>query len=415
MRLMAEISRMISASTNSAEVLPFIIEVTGEFVSFDAAGIFLRDEKNQIIKCVAGKGYQESGGNVIQFESEQGIVGWVIETGESFIADEVEEESRYLNLRAETRSQLTVPIVSGSKVIGAFGLERDRAAGFNEADAELLSALASQVAIAIERMAIHRERMERKRLDEELRIAREVQLSLLPGKLPEVKGFDIAGLNVPSRDVGGDYYDFVFVSPGHLGVAVADVSGKGIPAALIMASFRAFLRAEIRNNYAIRTIFSKVNRLLNETIKPHQFVSAFYGVLDLERRRFTYSNAGHHPPILFRPGAEQQQLEDGGAVMGVFAEMKYEEQFIDLEEGDTLLFYTDGLIEAENAIGEMFGRERLEDFVGEHTQLSASELCEALYVEMTSFTGIGHSADDTTIVALRVLQRKGKGRSTLRA
>lgn len=408
MRLMAEISRRISASTDPAQVLPFIIDAAREIVDFDAAGIFLLDDESKIIRCVAARGYGAEGDDapVIEFESARGITGWAIDTGESVIVDEVVDDDRYLNLRPETRSQVSVPILGDGRVIGAFSLECDRPRSFSEADAELLSALAFQVAIAIERAAIHRERMERKRLDEELRIAREVQLSLLPGEIPEIPGFDVAGINIPSRDVGGDYYDFVFVSEGHLGVAVADVSGKGIPAALIMASFRAFLRAEIRSNYAIRYIFSKVNRLLYETVKDNQFVSAFYGVLDLARRRFTYSNAGHYPPILFREGAEHRQLDEGGGVvLGVFEEVTYREQFTDLQEGDVLLLYTDGLIEAEDPSGEMFGRERLENFVAARAAtLTADELCQALYVEMAEFTNIGHSEDDTTIVVIKILR-----------
>lgn len=130
------------------------------------------------------------------------------------------------------------------------------------------------------------------------------------------KGLDIAGINMPSRNVGGDYFDFIPIVPGHLGVVVADVVGKGVPASLIMASFRAFLRAEIRNNYAIQTIFTKVNKLLHKILQPYQFVTAFYGVLDLERRRFTYSNAGHHPAILLRPDGKRRHLKAGGTVTG---------------------------------------------------------------------------------------------------
>ena len=171
----------------------------------------------------------------------------------------------------------------------------------------------------------------------------------------ELDSLDIAGINVPSRDIGGDYYDFIPIVEGHLGIVVADVAGKGIPASLIMASFRAFLRAEIRNNYSIHTIFAKVNNLLVEILKPHQFVTAFYGVLDLQRRRFTYSNAGHHPPLLLRQDGKWRQLKVGGLMLGTFENISYDEQFVDLSPGNLFVLYTDGLVEAENKAAKFSG------------------------------------------------------------
>ena len=183
---------------------------------------------------------------------------------------------------------------------------------------------------------------------------------------------------------------------------VADVVGKGIPASLIMASFRAFLRAEIRNDYAIRTIFGKVNKLLTESLKPHQFVSAFYGVLDLERRRFTYSNAGHHPAIVLRPDGQVRLLSSGGTVLGILDGTTYNERVIDLVPGDILLLYTDGVVEAENEAEEMFGRQRLEEFVRANAAMSARQLCEQLCAELTRFSRRAYPEDDTTIVVAKL-------------
>ncbi|MBI3951403.1 MAG: PP2C family protein-serine/threonine phosphatase, partial [Acidobacteria bacterium] len=240
-------------------------------------------------------------------------------------------------------------------------------------------------------------------LEEQLRIARDVQLSLLPKAAPRLDGLDIAGLNIPSEDIGGDYFDFIPIVEGHLGVVVADVAGKGIPASLIMAGFRAFLLSEIRNNYAIRTIFAKVNNLLYESLKEYQFVTAFYGVLDVARRRFTYSNAGHHPAILLRADGQQRHLKSGGPVLGMFEGTTYNERFMDLAPGDILLLYTDGLVEAQNQAGEMFGRERLEQFARANAHLNAHESCEAIYAEMRRFTEEECLTDDTTIVVIKVL------------
>lgn len=408
LRLMVEINRKINTSPELDDVLNFIVGSVGEVISHDAAGIFLLDSESQTVRFVAGQGQDESHPVAVPLENHEGSVGWVISSGESVLASEVGEDSSDVSLRERTRSRIAVPVASDGNTVGAFTLESDQPGGFSEKDLELLAVLATQVAIAIDKASRQRELLEKKRLDEELRIAREVQLSLLPTEAPARESLDIAGINIPSRDIGGDYFDFIPIVHGHLGVVVADVAGKGIPASLIMASFRAFLRAEIRNNYAIRTIFTKVNNLLYEILKPHQFVTAFYGVLDLKSRRFTYSNAGHHPAILFRPDGKRRYLKSGGTVLGIFENAAYDEGFIDLAPGDLFVLYTDGLVEAESLKGEMFGRARLERFVRRNAALKAGELCEVIYAEMRRFTADSRLEDDTTIVVAKVLSPSGE-------
>jgi phosphoserine phosphatase RsbU/P len=403
LRLMKEISRKISTATDSAEVLNFILDSARKVVDYDAAAILLFDEESRTARFVAGSGYREDAGFEVSLANEDSIVGWVISTGECVIAAEVGQNPHYLNRRPETRSQLTVPITIDGKVIGAFNLESDPPDSFNDDDLEWLLVLATEVAISIDRANHRQELLERKRLDEELRIAREVQLSLLPATAPNLEGLDIAGINIPSRDIGGDYYDFIPIIDGHLGIVIADVVGKGVPASLIMASFRAFLRAEIRNNYAIRTVFYRVNNLLHEILKPHQFVTAFYGVFDLERRRFTFSNAGHNPPVLMGPDKECRQLGCGGTVLGLFEGTSYEEDFIDLAPGDLFVLYTDGLVEAQNKEGQMFGYQELARLVRANADLHADQLCETIYEEMRRFTGESHPEDDTTVVVAKLL------------
>jgi sigma-B regulation protein RsbU (phosphoserine phosphatase) len=409
LRLMLEINRKINSSLDLDEVLNFILDSVKIIIPYDAAEIYLLNAETQTVEYFVGRGYDESEREDVPLKKMRGIVGRVIATGEAVLAPEVSENPYYMMGRESTRSQLTVPIVSDGTIIGAFNLESDQSGHFTHEDLEWLTVLATQAAISIDKAILHQELIEKKRLEEQLRIARDVQLSLLPKAAPRLEALDIAGLNIPSEDIGGDYFDFIPIVEGHLGVVVADVAGKGIPAALIMAGFRAFLLSEIRNNYAIRTIFAKVNNLLQESLKEYQFVTAFYGVLDLARRRFTYSNAGHHPPILFRADGQQRYLKSGGPVLGMFEGTTYNERFMDLVPGDILLLYTDGLVEAENEAREMFGRERLEPFVRAHVHLGARQLCEALYAEMKSFTGEKQLKDDTTIVVIKLLPPTSEG------
>lgn len=403
LRTMLEINRRINSSLELEEVLDFILESARILIPYDAAEIYLLDPHTQTVEHVVSRGYHGLEYVEVPLPSMRGIVGRVITTGESVLAPVVEQNPYYMKSRPTTQSQLTVPIISNEKIIGAFNLESDRPGHFTEEDLQWLTVLATQAAISLEKALLHRERLEKKRLEEQLRIAREVQLSLLPAAAPQVDGFDIAGLNVPSEDIGGDYYDFITIVPGHLGIVIADVAGKGIPASLIMSAFRAFLRAEIRNNYSIRTIFAKVNNLLCESLAGYQFVTAFYGVLDVVNRRFTFSNAGHHPPVVLRADGSMRYLKSGGMVLGLIENQTYNERTIDLLPGDMLLMYTDGLVEAENAAHQMFDRERIEQVARANAHLDASALCQTLYAEMNQFTGDGQIRDDTTIVIVKVL------------
>jgi sigma-B regulation protein RsbU (phosphoserine phosphatase) len=202
--------------------------------------------------------------------------------------------------------------------------------------------------------------------------------------------------------VGGDYFDFVPIVPGQWGIAIADVSGKGIPAALIMSGFRASLIAEIRNNFAIRTILRKVNNVLKEMTPRDNFITAFYGVLDAGNRMFTYSNAGHNPPLLFRAGGKVERLQEGGPLVGVIADARYDEVPVRLGSGDLVLMYTDGVTEGMRGDGEEFGERRLIELVQQSRHLNSSDLCQRVHQAVSEFSGGGMRLDDLTLVALQV-------------
>ncbi len=396
LRVLLAINQKLGASLDAREDLSFIVDSVHTVIPYDSAEIYVLNQDDGSVSRVAGRNSSGLDQPELSLEKVGGMVRKVLETGEAILVENMSQPEK------ATRSQLTVPIVNQEKVLGAFKLESNRPDGFNRQDLEWLSVVASQAAISLAKAAIYQGMAEKRRLGEQLRIARDVQLSLLPTGAPTLSGLDLSGIYIPSEEIGGDYFDFIPIVEGHLGIVIADVVGKGIPASLIMASFRAFLRAEIRNNYAIRTIFAKVNNLLKEWLKDNQFVSAFYGVLDTGRRRLTYSSAGHHPAILLRADGRRRYLSSGGPVLGILAGAAYNERFIDLLPGDTLVLYTDGVVETESVEGEMFETERLETFVRAHAMLGARELCEQIYGELSRFSGRAQPEDDTTIVIAKV-------------
>jgi sigma-B regulation protein RsbU (phosphoserine phosphatase) len=232
-------------------------------------------------------------------------------------------------------------------------------------------------------------------LNREIEIAREVQERLFPQELPEFSGIDYAGSCRPALGVGGDYYDFIRLSDTELGIAIGDVSGKGIPAALLMASLRASLRGQtIRREDDLATLMSNVNKLVYESSTSNRYATFFYAQYDSVSRKLTYVNAGHNPPLLLRANGTVEWLSEGGLPLGVMEDAKYEERPVALATGDVLVLYTDGVTEASNDIEDQYGVERLEALVRKNATRPAVEIVEALRDEVVTFTGARHLNDD---------------------
>jgi sigma-B regulation protein RsbU (phosphoserine phosphatase) len=245
--------------------------------------------------------------------------------------------------------------------------------------------------------------MERKRLQAQLEVARHVQLELLPASDPKLEGFDISAYNFSTEEVSGDYYDFVQIYDDHLGLVIADVSGKGVPAALLMAFLRASLRAAIHIGYAPNISMAKVNYLLWESIESNQFVTAFYGALDATNKTLAYANAGHNPPLLMSADGTASFIDRGGIPLGMFRDTRYYEYYLPVESGQTLVLYTDGATEAGSPDGREFGRDRLEQKVREGRHLGAKELIKFLHSAILDWTNGRGSSDDVTFVIVKAL------------
>jgi sigma-B regulation protein RsbU (phosphoserine phosphatase) len=320
------------------------------------------------------------------------------------ISPDVRSDPVYINARDKTRSEMVAPIISNDEVIGVFDLESDQFNAYSEEDLEVLMLLASQVAIIIEKVMLHEQLIEKKRLEGQLDAARQVQLELLPPQDPEVSGYDISAYNFPTEEVSGDYYDWVRIYENQLGIVIADVAGKGVPAAILMAFLRASLRAASHIGYATHISMSKVNYLLYESIERNQFVTAFYGILDAENRTLAYSNAGHNPPLLLNAAGTSRFIHRGEQPLGMFPDTRYHEYYLELEPGDVLVMYTDGATEAQSPSGEEFGRERLAQAVKEIYERPAREMIAGLQMKVLEWTGHAGANDDVTFFIIKALK-----------
>jgi serine phosphatase RsbU (regulator of sigma subunit) len=248
---------------------------------------------------------------------------------------------------------------------------------------------------------LEQEMRERERVEQELQVARSIQQASLPNDVPTLEGWEIVHHYQPAREVGGDFYDFLELSNGHVGLLMGDATSKGVPAALVMASTRSMLRAVARaSEYSPGEVLSRVNDSLVTDIPPNMFVTCFYAVLDPESGSLLYANAGHDLPYIHRNG-EAAELRARGMPLGLMPSMDYEEKEIALDAGEAALFYTDGLVEAHDSKGEMFGFPRLRALVAEHADEKRS-LEETLLEELYSFVGEGwEQEDDITLLTLR--------------
>lgn len=406
LRLLLEITKTISRSLDLDEVLNLVMDTLDSLIHYDAAGIYLIEPGDEInpyvFKSKSIRGYQISFEQIEpRLKMGEGFLGTVAQTGRPIISPDVSKDRRYFAARERTRSEMLAPIISNDRVIGVFDLESDNLDAYNDDDLAILQLLTSQVAIIIEKVWLHEQVVEKKRIQAQLDVARQVQLDLLPSSDPVVDGFDVSAYIFPTEEVSGDYYDWVKIFDDQIGIVVADAVGKGIPAALLMAFLRASLRAGIQVGYAPHIAFSKVSNLLHDSIEDNQFITAIYGILDSTNRTFVFSNAGHNPPLLIKPDGEYRFVEYGDMPLGMFDELHYHQHFIRFENNQVLVLYTDGITEAANPNGEEYGTERLAKRILDGIDLPARQLIDHVRKGIADFTERKFLDDDGTLFIVK--------------
>ena len=316
-----------------------------------------------------------------------------------------EEERRWLqNLDA----QLLLPLAAKEKLLGFISLgPKQSEEPYTTGDIRLLKSVATQAGLALENSslaaAIAREAAHRERLNRELEIAREVQEQLFPRDLPPRDGLDYAGSCRPAQGVGGDYYDFVSLEDGRFGIAIGDVSGKGIPAALLMASLQASLRGQaLAKPHDLAALMENVNRQIFDSSQASRYATFFYSEYDPGTRRLTYVNGGHNAPMLVR-GDEVIRLDDGGPAVGLFRPAKYVQAAVDLRPGDVIVMFSDGVSEAMNRVDEEWGEENILTVVNANLPLSANEIIPKIFAGADKFADGAPQHDDMTLVVVRIL------------
>ncbi len=339
-----------------------------------------------------------------------GILGSVLATREPLFLTEDGADERLAHLRdttLHTSALMVVPLIYGNHFLGVLSVANGAmAVPFSEADFEVFKSISEQSAFALYNAIVYYEASEKKRLDRDLHIARDIQRILLPSGSPQMDGYEICGLNIPAKQVSGDYFDYIEVNEHLTGVAIADVSGKGIPASLIMAMCRSVLRSQAPGNVSAADVLHKVNRQLFPDIKEDMFISMAYLLLDRGNSHVRMSRAGHDAPMLYRAHDQSvERLNPRGMALGidsggVFDRVTGDFEF-DLETGDCIVLYTDGVTEALDAQGLEFGMEKMILAIQSSAPHGAAAVLRRLTDDITEFSGTQPQNDDITLIAIR--------------
>lgn len=334
-----------------------------------------------------------------------GLAGWMLKNQKPLLTNDLANDPRFKGVNTEEtkiRSVLCVPLRVKNRMIGLISLFNKKTEVFTPDDQRLLSIVAMQSAQVIESARLYQEEKKLQQMEEDLKTAKNIQLSLLPKENPSLPDIDIAGFTLPAREVGGDYYDFINIDQDSLGIVIADVSGKGMPAALLMANLQATLRGQALTNHAPSQCVTKSNSLLCRSVEKGKFVTLFYGILHTQEKSFTYTNAGHCYPLIFNPKGKIKKLEKGGLILGMLDNYPYQEEKIILEPGELILLFTDGITEAFNKENEQFEEERLIKVVQECFHLNAKEISQQILNSVVAFQEDVPQSDDLTLVVVKI-------------
>ena len=407
---LAEIGRDMSAILDLDELLTRVAHLVKRLIAYRTFGIALLNEETQLLEMKIAISYGDAKA-IPPVKLGEGLVGYAALHRESVLVPDVSADSRYINAVSDVRSELAIPLLLKDRCIGVFDLESPELDAFSKKHVELLTLLASQAAVAIENARLYEAiRDNELRLEKEVRVAQRVQMALLPRELPKkLRGVDVAWHFAPARELGGDVYEFLSPEPNTLVVAIGDVSGKGVPAALYGTfvgevirgrTFRRRFTPELSSPAAVLT---SINRIMHERQLEEYYCTLCYAAFDLKRRTVTFSNSGLPYPI-HASGEVIHQIDLPGVPLGSFAASTYDEVSVDLKQDDLFVFCSDGIFETWNAAGEEFGAEGIMKAVGENRDKPAKEIVNAVFGAMQAFRGGAEQTDDQTVVVVRITQ-----------
>jgi sigma-B regulation protein RsbU (phosphoserine phosphatase) len=405
--LLNEISRELSSILSLDELFSRVAELLRKLIDYQMFSILLLDSTGEKLQHRFSLRFEEN----IQIKSDRrvgvGVIGTAALSKQAVLVPDVTKDPRYIMVNPETRSELAVPLIDKGKVIGVLDLEHTRRNFFTDDHQRTVSTLAAQVAIAIENARLYEQiALQESRLERDLALARELQVRLLPQSQPHLAHLEIAAKFIPARAIGGDLYDFVNYSHSRTAITVGDVSGKGAPAAIYAALVSGILRSHAPIEPGPAEMLAAVNYSLGERRIEGQFVSLIYAVWDDHDRTLQVANSGLPRPIFCRNG-KTQVVEATGLPLGLFDDAEYDEYTFYTKPGDVFVFFSDGILDATNRAGELFGRSRVEKIVEQCHNESVDCVVKRLFAAANEHAAGMDAFDDQTVVAIKVVEKSG--------
>lgn len=408
LRAIDKVGQALLAHRSVEELFAFVVELASDVLRADRTAILLRDPSGNLVAKAVKQGAGTEGDIVVS----RSIARTAIDQKQALLTGDAQSDTRFREqqsvIQQRIHSAMCAPLWHDDRVLGILYVDNVAApAPFEEGDLRLLTLIAHLTAVKV-RETEQYEAVERaERMAEELRRAATIQQNLLPPEPVREGRVVVAGRNIPSFDVGGDYFDFIPADEGVLVVGLGDVAGKGMPAAMLMMNLQATVRAQVETGRSLREVMGRLNRSIHQNVRGMRFVTLFLARVDTRSGILTYVNGGHNPPYVMRATGEVETLSAGGLLLGMFPEAEYEEGTITLREGDLLVAYSDGVTEAhapgakDGEFGDDFGETRLETFLRDARELPPETLVERLIARVREFSGPTQLSDDVTVAAIR--------------
>jgi phosphoserine phosphatase RsbU/P len=413
--LISKVGITLLASATLNETLEQIVSLVFEAVPADRCLIMMRDQGSEDLRVAVAR-LRDRVGEVGEIRVSRNVLDEVVIRGKSVLTSDAQHDPRFASgtmVLQGVRSVLAVPLGVADKVFGIIYADSPIAEGrFTEDHLKVLTTLASVAAIRVENARLVEARLERERLERELALASEIQQRFQPTAPPHVDGYELQGISFPCYEIGGDYYDFIEREDGRLVIALGDVSGKGTAAALLMSSLHAAIHAQSASHDSLVATISAVNRYLADNIPANRFVTLFYAELDPRSGALSFLNAGHNPPLIVHAAGTVEQLASGGLPLGIKPDVEYREGRTQLQPGDVLVIYSDGVTEAMSPSGEEFGATRLYEVVSRNINASAAGIRDRIESSLTKFAQGTSAADDITLV---IVKRQAEAKLTASA
>jgi len=401
--ILNELSRAIGASVDSNDIIQKIVDRSMRAVKAEQTVVTLVDRKSdQMMKTLVRA--MTSSAEHPHYHLNENLLGWMHLYRKPLLTNQPSNDDRFRGLKWDDsiKSILCVPLVVKSELVGVITTYNKKdEQGFTEADQRLLAIIAGQSAQIVENARLYEEEKAFATMQEQVKMAAQIQNDLLPSSSPNIAGYDIAGRTIPAQMVGGDYFDFISISDTRWAICLGDVTGKGLPASLLMANLQATLRAQSLLDAPVDESIMRSNRAIYQSTDPEKFATLFYGVLDVDTHKISFCNAGHENPMLFCDGGKIERLETGGMALGVLDDFPYRAGDCTISAGGTLVIFSDGIPDATNEFDHPFGEERLIELINDNRTASSAELIDRIIDAVNAHEKDTPQLDDLTLVVVK--------------